>query len=1004
MNKPVNRKQAPIVKENLPKVDKEEVVVEQEKRNTDAVSVEPSVVAKFYSTFDSKDLPDFSSFLSRDEQLLNKSYLNDKDFQQAEPEAYEKIKLATEETEKFYTVFSNYSKDSEFINRETNYINYKQEKNVLTQDDIIKYNELVENYKSNYSNLDINQIYKDKETKINLLMSEADQFLRTKYDETKKERVGKNLADINYMFDYKNYDLLAGSDYRSTVSLNQFDIIPGKSTSDINLNEATTEYSSFDFLERQVDFVEKKFVNNAIPAFKSILTKGLDRLKNSKNEELDLTNGSDIDLLVSSIFAVSDSEKAKKLRNEVISYDTLDGKKYNLYTNKDKFNALIEEMTPTQLQKLYELTSKNFYDKNFYFENDEQITYFQTNVSLDIEDINQTKLVQSKIKNQAYVQVLSDYNVKKESAKEAYLAASLDKEVVSEEYFLTGEKAVDITLKDFFAKNLYDENTSQQRTLNELMLMFKEEHKEEIDIAKEYFLNPDNSYAKGGMFGEGSIKLTPEEIINADFDNKIFNFEFAEIELSKTKQKELKRLQKKYKKNNTLLEDVEYISSIDADGKKYYETVIPIKDEEGNIIDSQLGIPITNPKDVKEINKALESEIEINQKIMIELHAILTRQGIRQKELDFDQIMLSNAINIFAASEIYGNIDFPEIIERTSKDISELEDAKELSWWDYTKSFVWTLLVSDNPMGFGFDKDAFNERLEYKKRQKKLNIDPVIEDKHRKAKTYLDIKAQSDNDIESIRPLVYKAYGDLLKDLDKALSITEIETVFPNTLSYSDKMVTNKYSKTAGMNFTESYIPNYTDIDLNKPQTEKTSMLQNLIKLTKESNVTVVKNKINYLGAETKNKKETQLTINNLNTALSKAKEDNQKISLEFYPMIVDDKTSAYQINIGKESYTIYANKEEMRAAGEQLQIRSVKNIDYNLLQKTGEWFYPTLNREGFNKNRIIINKDLDIFWNYEDVDGKTIKEKIPGKFDNSITIDQLQNYIQAEINDLINL
>ena len=141
MNKPVNRKPPPpVVKENLPKDDKEKVVVEQEKENTDVASVDPSVVAKLYASVGSKDSPDFSSFLSRDEHLLNKSYLNNKDFQKAEPEAYEKIKLATEETEKFYTVFSNYSKDTEFINRETNYLNYKQERGAITQDDIIKYN------------------------------------------------------------------------------------------------------------------------------------------------------------------------------------------------------------------------------------------------------------------------------------------------------------------------------------------------------------------------------------------------------------------------------------------------------------------------------------------------------------------------------------------------------------------------------------------------------------------------------------------------------------------------------------------------------------------------------------------------------------------------------------------------------------------------------------------------------------------------------------------------
>lgn len=210
----------------------------------------------------------------------------------------------------------------------------------------------------------------------------------------------------------------------------------------------------------------------------------------------------------------------------------------------------------------------------------------------------------------------------------------------------------------------------------------------------------------------------------------------------------------------------------------------------------------------------------------------------------------------------------------------------------------------------------------------------------------------------------------------------------------------NKNGRAAGINIKESYVPNYTDIDLNNPNTEKTKMLNDLISLTSVVNVTAIKGKVDYSGAKNKNNQETDQTINELNKALLKAKTDNKKVSLQFYPTIVDANTNAYQINVGEDSYTIYSNKKDMLSAGEQLQVRSVENTDYNLLQFAGEWSFPDIKAKGFRDNSVSINEDGSMDWNYIDAFGEKQMEKIPDSFDRTTTIDQLKYYIQQKVID----
>lgn len=1022
MNKPGRRKVAAGSVNTKPRAvldaegyaKKQEVDAESSKTSSETVSVkttteepaptEPAnnnidAIDKVYAGYNQEEIDGISTYISRDKKLYSGEYLKDENFKNAEPAAYEKIKTATEVTQKFFNDFSEQTKALEKINREYDYLQFKNKKGVLTQADLDAYDQLTKSFETTYGNIDLDSLNAERDQIVTTLMNEVRDLLTTKENEN-NEKVGKSLTEINYMFDGDTYDLLDGSTYRSNLSLNEFDILEDVATSGVNARTAVDRYAAVDFLQSEVDLVSNDFVRKTIPSFKSILDKGLERLIKPQNEELDITNGRDMDIFIEGLFNFSiDSKKVNEIKNKIESAENLNQKNKIIYDNKNELVSLLTDMTPTQLQKLYESTGDRFYNKNFYFENDEQNNYFQNGVRIEIEDISQIKSVQSKIKDQAYVQLKSEYNNQNEAIKNEYLSAAYGEDVPAENLYLTGEKAVDITLKNFFANNLFDENTGQQRSLNELMTMFKTIHKEEIELAKEYFTNPDNNYERGGMFGDGSFQLTPEEIINSDFDDKTFGL-FSQIELSKTKQRELKRLQKKYRKNNKLLDDVEYIQMLDDDGNVYYETEMLTKDDNGNIIDSRGGIPITNPKDVKEISKALEEESDIRQKIMVELHGSLTREAIKQKELEFDDMMLSNAINVFAASEVYEDHNFKGSYEQDQLDrIDELESEKELSWWDYAKAFIKTTAFSLelNPLKVA---PEFAKDLAFRKSQKKLDIDPLINDVKRKTKAFLNIQADSDEEINSVRTLVYKAYSDLITDLDKQVSQVKTKTVFPNTLNYSDERTMNKNSRGAGINIRESYVPNYTDIDLNNPNTEKTKMLNDLISLTDVVNVTAIKGKVDYSGAKNKNNQETDQTINELNKALSKAKTNNEKVSLQFYPTIVDANTNAYQINVGGNSYTIYSNKEDMISAGEQLQVRSVENTDYNLLQFAGEWSFPDIKAKGFRDNSVSINKDGSMDWNYIDAFGEKQTEKIPDSFNRTTTIDQLKYYIQQKVID----
>ena len=90
-----------------------------------------------------------------------------------------------------------------------------------------------------------------------------------------------------------------------------------------------------------------------------------------------------------------------------------------------------------------------------------------------------------------------------------------------------------------------------------------------------------------------------------------------------------------------------------------------------------------------------------------------------------------------------------------------------------------------------------------------------------------------------------------------------------------------------------------------------------------------------------------------------------------------------------------------MLSAGEQLQVRSVENTDYNLLQFAGEWSFPDIKAKGFRDNSVSINKDGSINWNYIDAFGEKQTEIIPGKkFNRTITIDELK----ADIIDFIEI
>jgi hypothetical protein len=295
-------------------------------------------IDKVYAGYNQEEINNISTYISRDKKLYSGEYLKDENFKNAEPLAYKKIEKATEVTQKFFNVFSEQTKALEKINREYDYLQFKNKKGALTQADLDAYDQLTKNFETTYGKIDLDSLNAERDQIVTTLMYEVRDLLTTKENED-KERVGKSLTEINYMFDGDTYDLLDGSTYRSNLSLNEFDILEDVATSGVNARTAVDRYVAGDFLQSEVDLVSNDFVRKTIPSFKSILDKGLERLIKPQNEELDITNGRDMDIFIEGLFNFSiDSKKVNEIKNKIESAENLNQKNKIIYDNKDEVN------------------------------------------------------------------------------------------------------------------------------------------------------------------------------------------------------------------------------------------------------------------------------------------------------------------------------------------------------------------------------------------------------------------------------------------------------------------------------------------------------------------------------------------------------------------------------------------------------------------------------------------------------------------------------------------
>ena len=143
-------------------------------------------IDKVYANYNQEEIDGISTYISRYKKLYSGEYLKDENFKNAEPAAYEKIKTATEVTQKFFNDFSEQTKALEKINREYDYLQFKNKKGVLTQADLDAYDQLTKSFETTYGNIDLDSLNAERDQIVTTLMYEVRDLLTTKENEDKE--------------------------------------------------------------------------------------------------------------------------------------------------------------------------------------------------------------------------------------------------------------------------------------------------------------------------------------------------------------------------------------------------------------------------------------------------------------------------------------------------------------------------------------------------------------------------------------------------------------------------------------------------------------------------------------------------------------------------------------------------------------------------------------------------------------------------------------------------
>jgi hypothetical protein len=998
-------------------VKKQEAEAQSSKTSSETVSVKttteevtPTPQPKDYTAlvsnyYGNEENP--NAIIQRDLNLVNGTYLNIEGLKERYPEAYSNLEEATKKARSFYDEFDNLnslSSEIEAIKKDLNVA-----PNTNSQEAINAYNAKVKEFQKKATVYNKRLEYRSVLSKDDIYQSEIESYfagtqnlLSTKKSVKKGETTSLGYNEVEFGFDFDTYDLLPGSELRSRGSIQEFDLAD-KAVSSVGYTTNISQYGTFDFLNSTLDKTSDKVQADVKPMFISFLDKGLNRLGQDKKEEIDLVNPKNMDIFIGSLMnSMSDITKKSSGVNIDAIQKKLDGaenlaqKNRILITHSDDFKKVIESMTTTELQNLYNESNTTFNDK-FYFTDADQQAEFLNNTPTLFKDIEQTKEFINGISSQANKQNQLDINNQYQSLVEGIIFEGGSATNIPEPIDAFG-----LVIRKYIANNIYDENTGANRSLDEIMSMFQEENSEDVRMYKDIISNQatDSPTIKTG-FGEMKMQ-SPTDILRGEFILGTERVKIGAIDDKKVRKK-LKQLQKKYEKT-VLPEGVEYIPFVDGDGNTYYETERIGLDEQGNKISLGAGVPITNPKDVKRIKLALMSNDEIESEIQFELEKYTNKLRLENKELNAEDLISEQALKVWAASELNIEIDKP-------KNESEPTD---LSWWDAFKigaSSTWDIATTPSSW---FDSAAQNIiRAENISDFAFKKAGPTgIENAKRKSEIYLNVLSGSEEGgVNNVRNEIYNAYADVTTGIQKQMSKVKVDTTYPTPTSLGPKQiyaenqdaVMNPFSSSAGSNIMQAPIKNYKDIDLNKSDAEKTKAVSKILEISAKSNSEVIAGEFNYTGVRKKNPEQSKANYTALQEALDKAKAENKKIEVNYYPYAMTLNNNAYEFKVGDQNFVIYANKEEMYKQGELIEQTEQANTDYRLIERKGGWDFSKLDNSEFKNNRVTLDKDRNIIWEYKDKNGESVQEKLPIPFGQSTSIDELEGTVKDFIYLLTN-
>jgi len=922
--------------------------------------------------------------MSRDMHLVNGDYLTD-DLKKANQEAWLNLSEATDKARNFYQKFDELNKlKLELENTDVS--------KFLFYSDDDKYNKKIEKYNTDSKSLQAERAMFDEVSNELIFLSQS---LLTK---------DKSVNEIEFNINFDTYDLENGVEFRSNGSLAEFDQAKDRFASSVNKKTAMSYYSTDDYLNFNLGRINNDFKFKTSHIFSTILEKSFARLNAKTVSDIDVKNPANLESLVLGILNFTSKSTAKTsgvdlsaIKTELDNAGNLAEKNNIMLTHKDDLQKVMQNMQPVELRKLYESTSDLFNDP-YYFKDNQQ-DFFYNNVPLEIKDIDQYETIISDMDKQAHVQYQSKVIVDYE-AKLNYL--SLPKDARPEDFKVPSPmESYELFMNKYFVENLYNEDGSKN-SLDQIMKKFESEFNEEISLSRESFRNPDFSNLSFMETGYGGGRLqTAEDLINYEIlqsDDKIRTVDDKKL------QKELKRLQKKYEKS-PLPDDIIYFAEKDDEGNLYYATEVVNRDDEGKVIDSRGGVPITNSTDVKRIQNSLRTKDEIEQLIEDDLREYEFRTAGEQAPGKAEDLIKNAAIDVFAAAQ--ENMYTGE----AGMDYEDQLKQKEFGFWDNFQ-LAWNIGTQTviTPKAW-FDPAERNLLTASEIEKFGRSRYPQTEDLRRKNKTYLDVLTGSEDPgmgINNVRTSTYQVFTEINTGLQKELNNVKLESVFPNS-PYAGKGgsgdfgTMNSASPFGGINMTQSIVKNYKDINMSKPNTEKTKAVNNLIEIFSNSldDIVVVRGKLNYSGIKSKDRESSDEAFTSFKELFSST---NENVELNYYPVAVELGSSAYEITFntktatgfGKRTFTIYADSEKMAQSGDRFAEQEFVNTDYQALNVRGGWNFSNLDTPDVRNNKILIGDKNNITWNYEDRDGKKYTDTLPVKFNSQTTIDELGLYIKT--------